>query len=174
MSEAGPNAAAALFAAADAAGEAAGGLARRHQIHGVQPVLPVADVAAAVRWFVDVIGLEPDFITDETPPRHARVRCGDGSWGQPVYIHLARHDAEADGPLQTAEVRLHLGHDVDGYCAAVSAAGAQVVAPPEDMPWGLRECVLQTPDGHVLVFGAERTAPAASGDACAPGDGSAA
>ena len=31
-------------------------LAKHHQLHGVQPVLPVPDVAAAADWFVRVLG----------------------------------------------------------------------------------------------------------------------
>ena len=38
-----------------------------HQFHGVQPVLPVADVSRAARWFRDVLGFELDFVAGEPP-----------------------------------------------------------------------------------------------------------
>lgn len=48
-------------------------LGTQHQFHGVQPVLPVADVTRAARYFRDVLGFEIDFIAGE-PPSYARVK----------------------------------------------------------------------------------------------------
>jgi uncharacterized glyoxalase superfamily protein PhnB len=136
-------------------------LAQHHQIHGVQPVLPVHDVTAAAAWFCSVLGFTVDFLLDD-PPTHGRVKCGslgaDG-WGAPVYIHLSH---TADPVLPCGETRLHVGHDIDGLHAHAVAAGALVLMPPTDQAWGLREIVLQGPQGHVLVLGAEIAAPSAA------------
>jgi hypothetical protein len=59
-------------------------LGRRHQLHGVQPVLPVADVAASAEYFRDVLGFEIDFL-EGNPPVHGRVMKGDGTYGNPIY-----------------------------------------------------------------------------------------
>ncbi len=126
-------------------------LARHHQIHGVQPVLPVPDVAAAADWFVRVLGFEVDFLHGQ-PVVHGRVKLGDRSWGDPVYIHLQQHR----GAIQPCgATRLHFGHDIDGLCRHAAAAGAHVLQPPTDQPWGLREAILEAPGGHRLVLGAE-------------------
>ena len=137
----------------------ASGLARTHQLHGVQPVLPVADVAAAADWFCRVLGFDLDFLHGE-PPVHGRVKLGDRSWGDPIYIHLSRAEGEIRPCGQT---RLHVGRDIDGLHAHAAAAGATVLQAPIDQPWGLREFVLQAPGGHRLVLGGESTtaAPAA-------------
>jgi hypothetical protein len=127
------------------------GLARKHQLHGVQPVLPVVDVAAAAAYFVEVLGFEIDFLYGE-PPVHGRVRSGDGSYGAPIYIHLAR-SAPDDRP--EVELRIHVGHDVDGLHAEYLRRGAQIEEAPVSRPWGLREFLLRTPDGHWLRFCAE-------------------
>jgi uncharacterized glyoxalase superfamily protein PhnB len=129
-------------------------LASHHQLHGVQPVLPVDDVAAAAAWFHDHLGFEIEFLYGD-PVVHGRVRVGqmgpDG-WGQPIYIHLSL----ADRPITPCgSTRLHVGHDIDGLHARVLASGATVLQPPTDEPWGLREMVLQGPCGHLLVLGAE-------------------
>lgn len=126
-------------------------LAAHHRIHGVQPVLPVADVDEAAAWFCRVLGFSIDFIHG-TPGQHGRVRLGDRSWGDPVYIHLS---LEGGRVLPCGETRLHVGHDIDGLCRHVLAEGARVVMPPTDQPWGLREFVVVGPSGHRLRLAAE-------------------
>ena len=139
-------------------------LAKHHQLHGVQPVLPVPDVAAAADWFVRVLGFTLDFLHGEPPYVHGRVKLGDRSHGDPIYIHLSRNE----GLIQPCgETRLHVGHDIDGLHAHVAAQmvaqaatqavaqGGTVLQPPTNQPWGLREFVVQAPGGHRLVLGAE-------------------
>ena len=98
-------------------------LAKHHQLHGVQPVLPVPDVAAAADWFVRVLGFTLDFLHGEPPCVHGRVKLGDRSHGDPIYIHLSRNE----GLIQPCgETRLHVGHDIDGLHAHALAQGAGV------------------------------------------------
>ena len=124
---------------------------QHHQLHGVQPVLPVPNEAAAADRFVRVLGFELDFLHGEAPYVHGRVKIGDRSWGDPIYIHLSLQP----GPIQPCgETRLHVGHDIDGLHAHVLAAGGTVLQAPTDQPWGLREIVVQAPGGHRLVLGA--------------------
>ncbi|NMO53556.1 glyoxalase [Actinoplanes sp. TBRC 11911] len=42
--------------------------------------------------------------------------------------------------------------DVDAVCAAAETAGATVIDPPADQPWGERQSVLTDPDGHVFCL----------------------
>jgi uncharacterized glyoxalase superfamily protein PhnB len=126
-------------------------LARRHQLHGLQPVLPVADVPAAAAWLCDVLGFEIDFLHGD-PVVHGRV-CIVGDWGAPVYIHLAHAGALPVRPC--GELRIHVGAALDDLCGHVRASGAEIVLAPTDQPWGLREFVLRTPDGHRLRLCAE-------------------
>ena len=126
-------------------------LGRRHQFHGVQPVLPVADVAASVAHYRDVLGFDVDFVEGQ-PPIHARVCMGDGSFGHPVYVHLTA----AEAPVRPCgETRLHVGYDLDGLFSAYADSGVEVVFAPVSQPWGLREFAVRDLDGHVLRFGAE-------------------
>jgi len=43
--------------------------------------------------------------------------------------------------------------DVDLYFARIKALGAEVISPPEDKPWGLREMQVRDPNQHVIRFG---------------------
>ena len=48
-------------------------LAEHHQLHGVQPVLPVPDVRSAAEWFVRVLGFTIDFLHGDAPGGHRLV-----------------------------------------------------------------------------------------------------
>ncbi|MGR4870824.1 VOC family protein [Variovorax sp. LARHSF232] len=124
-----------------------------HQFHGVQPVLPVADVTRAARYFRDVLGFEIDFIAGE-PPSYARVKKGaERRHGDPVYLRLWQCGAApASGQSWKGEIVIHVGHDVDGLHAAYVKRGVDIVEPLASQPWGLREFALREPDGHVLRF----------------------
>lgn len=131
---------------------AADGRGRHHQLHGLQPVLPVHDVDAAAAWLRDRLGFEIEFLIG-SPARHGRVKLGDGSWGVPIYIHLSAAD---ETPIQPCgELRLHVGHDLDSLHTMLVAEGVELLQPPTDQPWGLRECLLRGPDGHRLRLCAE-------------------
>jgi predicted enzyme related to lactoylglutathione lyase len=43
--------------------------------------------------------------------------------------------------------------DVDEYFERISKLGAEVIEPPKDMPWGLREMHVRDPNEHVIRFG---------------------
>jgi len=129
-------------------------LAHQHQLHGVQPVLTVADLPAAVRYFSEVLGFDVDFVYGD-PPVHARVKTGDGTQGQPIYIHLSPPGDDEAGRLPTGELRIHVGHDLDGLCEVYRSRGAEIVQQPINQPWGLREFLLREPQGHFLRFCAE-------------------
>lgn len=57
------------------------------------------------------------------------------------------------GPVSDDKVSLWLQvRDLDTSFAAVDAAGVDVVEPPVDQPWGLREARIRDPDGLLLVL----------------------
>ncbi|MET0543139.1 MAG: VOC family protein [Variovorax sp.] len=153
--------------------DVASDLGARHQFHGIQPVLPVADVTRAARYFRDVLGFELDFIAGE-PPSYARVRhvprafdadvrgarhapgrqaiVPDGhSQGDAVYIRLWQCNARETRQWR-GEIVIHVGQDIDGLHAAYLKRGVDVIEPPVSQPWGLREFAIREPDGHVLRF----------------------
>jgi len=121
-------------------------LGRKHQFHGVQPVLAVADVAASAEYFRDVLG----FDIEGAPPVHGRVMKGDGTYGQPAYIHLSKTLPEEVRP--SGELRIHVGHDLEGLFQTYRALGVTIVFAPVSQPWGLREFAVREMNGHVLRF----------------------
>ena len=110
-------------------------------------VLAVRDLAASTRFYTDVLGFQRDF--------------GDGSDG---WSFLSRdgfrvmlgecRDAMPAGELGDHSWFVYLTvDDVDELHAEVASRGAEILSRPATKPWGLREFVLRTPDGHRIVCG---------------------
>jgi catechol 2,3-dioxygenase-like lactoylglutathione lyase family enzyme len=105
-----------------------------------------ADFAASVRFYDDVLGLH-----------RAREFGRDGritgvAWFVGGSLLEVSGDGQGEG-LAAGSARLWLQvRDVDAEHARVAALGAAVLAPPETMPWGLRECEIADPDGLRIVL----------------------
>ena len=124
-------------------------LGTKHQFHGIQPVLPVENVAASAAYFQDVLGFDVDFLAGD-PPTHGRVMKGDRTYGDPVYIHLTA--APPEGVRASGEIRIHVRHDIDGLYETYQALGVATVEEPRSHSWGLREFAVREPNGHVIRF----------------------
>jgi uncharacterized glyoxalase superfamily protein PhnB len=116
-------------------------------------VLAVRDLAAATRFYTEVLGFGRDF--------------GDGSDG---WSFLSRDGfrvmlGECPAAAPAGELGDHAWvayvtvEGVDALHAEVAERGAEVLSPVATKPWGLREFSVRTPDGHRITFG-ELTRPA--------------
>ncbi|HXX49477.1 MAG TPA: VOC family protein [Myxococcota bacterium] len=106
---------------------------------GITPQLPVADVAAAQRWYRDVLGLEIAWTRGES---FGAVR------GRGIELYLAKSDA-AHAPT----ICCVLVDDADFAYAVCRERNAPIVEPIASTPWGTREFTLQDLDGHLLRIG---------------------
>jgi uncharacterized glyoxalase superfamily protein PhnB len=120
-----------------------------NEFHAAVPVLASEDVKASVDYFVRVLGFEPDFSWGE-PPAYAGVSAGD------VEVYFA-HD-----PATVAAIRekglapdvFFWVRDIDGLYARHQAAGAEIVEPLAERPWGARQYVVREPQGYRLKIAA--------------------
>ena len=114
-------------------------------------ILAVRDLAVSTRFYMDVLGFQRDF--------------GDGSDG---WSFLSRDGfrvglGECRNALPAGELGDHswfvhlLVDEVDQLHEEVAGRGAEILSKPTTRPWGLREFVLRTPDGHRMVFGQPAT-----------------
>lgn len=108
------------------------------QLH---PGLAVPDVAAAVEFYTTKLGFTPGFTWGE-PMTMAGVNLGG------VSIHLMRGTPVPQG----AGVYFVVG-DADELCAFHRANGVEIVEPPEDREYGLRDYRVHDLYGHALSFG---------------------
>jgi catechol 2,3-dioxygenase-like lactoylglutathione lyase family enzyme len=116
---------------------------------GSRFVLAVKNLAASKAFYCDVLG----FV--EEPIR------ADG------WAFLRRDDVAVslgecpDGPA-ASEIGDHsymaylLVDDARGLCEAIRNQGGAILSDVADKPWGMREFLIRTIDGHRICFGQER------------------
>ena len=109
-------------------------------------VLAVRDLASSTSFFVDVLGFELDEI--EAPGWSFLSRDG-------VRLMLGECRDEVDaGETGNHSWFLHvLTEGIDEFHSDIAAKGAEIVVPIGDRSHGHREFVVQTPDGHRIMFG---------------------
>ena len=122
------------------------------QVRDATPVLLVRDVVKAAAYYTDKLG----FIVKRF-------------WGEPPMFTIARRDGvsimlnqvgpgdlfrangEYDGRFS---VYLDVS-DADALHAEFAAKGADIVCPPEDQPYMMREFQVRDLDGHLLGCGSD-------------------
>jgi predicted enzyme related to lactoylglutathione lyase len=104
------------------------------------PILNVADIAASIRYYVEVLGF-----------RHA-------DWGTDDFTSVTRDAAGiylCRGGQGNAGTWVWIGvEDVTALHEEYKASGARIRHPPRNYPWAY-EMKVEDPDGHVLRFGSE-------------------
>ena len=117
--------------------------------HAASAVLVVRDVLRAAEHYRDALGFTIAFTYGE-PAFYAGVERGH------VNIHL--HAAERS-PRQPGQGAVYVFvDDVDAYHDQIRGRGADVVKPPQDYPYGMRDFDVRDRDGNQLSFGCESRA----------------
>jgi lactoylglutathione lyase len=112
------------------------------------PILITADIRAALGFYRDLLGAT---VAYEFP----------GPDGEPGYVGLELGGShlgigrDPEAPAEPSE-RFSLwvyADDCDAAVKRLRAAGAPVVAEPEDQPWGERVARVLDPDGNLVIVG---------------------
>jgi uncharacterized glyoxalase superfamily protein PhnB len=126
----------------------------------VTPYLVVRGAAAAIDFYKKVFGaIEKSRMEDGARIGHAEIRIGQST------VMLAdeypEHAIVGPRALGGSPVRLQVEtRDVDAVAARAAAAGAKVLQPPKDQPYGERNAKIEDPFGHVWIFSAPIGRPA--------------
>lgn len=108
----------------------------------VTPVLAYPDVRAAVEWLCRSFGfVERLRIADH----RAQLTFGEGS----VVVTGGRSGVQTGTPDHSIMVRVA---DIDSHYERAAQAGARIVGPPTDYPYGERQYTAVDPGGHAWTF----------------------
>jgi catechol 2,3-dioxygenase-like lactoylglutathione lyase family enzyme len=109
-----------------------------------EPIFPVRDVVATVRYYRAVLGFADGWLWGD-PPDFGGVR-----WGEigVMFAQESGPDAKVGGQCHAFFVE-----GIDALYDLHRRNGATTCSPPEAKPWGLREYTVRDLDGHYLRFG---------------------
>jgi uncharacterized glyoxalase superfamily protein PhnB len=121
--------------------------------------LTYRDPHAALAWLERAFGFETTMAIDGPPEApqmcHYEMSCAGrgrvmigGEWADWV-----RSPASLGG-ANTQSVHVQLADGLDGHCERARAAGATILAEPEDQFYGDRTYRAVDPEGHQWTFGA--------------------
>ncbi len=117
----------------------------------IVPHLIYEDVATAVDWLCRTFGfVERTFarhLLDDGQIGRTQLQVGDS------VITVGPPSIHADSPRRGVSSMLYVYVDnVDEHYGRAAAAGAKIVAPLEDRPWGDRGYQATDPEGHQWTF----------------------
>ena len=111
---------------------------------GAAAVFVVRDIAASLAYYRDALGFADTF-----------------HYGEPCYYVCVRRDEVALRLIAASATKRQPGQsalcvfvrDVDAHHAELAARGANIVKPPQDYDYGMRDYDVVVLDGNELVFG---------------------
>ena len=111
------------------------------RFHHATPILYAENVLRSIQYYTEVLGFENSWHWG-TPPSFAGVSKNG------VQIFFCEKGQGNPGTWLSIFVE-----DTDALYATIKAKGAKIIAPPETMDWGVREMLVEDPDGHRIRFG---------------------
>ena len=108
---------------------------------GLTPILYVRDFDQAIRYYTEKLLFRKLWDFGE-PPGFGAVALGN------VEIFFCLKGQGRPGSWLAIFL-----DDVDEYFERISKPGAEVIGPPTNMPWGIREMRVRDPNEHVIRFG---------------------
>jgi uncharacterized glyoxalase superfamily protein PhnB len=115
------------------------------------------DRKAALAWLEQAFGFEITMAIDGPPdePEMGHYQMSSGGQGQIIvsaeWADWVRSPADVEGK-NTQSVHVHLPGGLDEHCERARAAGAVIVAEPEDQFYGDRTYRALDPEGHCWTF----------------------
>lgn len=115
-------------------------------LHTVHPVLPVRDMVASLRYYVEKLGFTIAFADDQHKPMYAGI-TRDG-----IEIHLQWHDASNWKQMNASSLRF-VTRDIEAlYKEYESQDVFHTNTSLKETPWGTREFAFYDPDMNGLTF----------------------
>jgi uncharacterized glyoxalase superfamily protein PhnB/GNAT superfamily N-acetyltransferase len=107
----------------------------------IVPILYSSNVVKSLAFYMEILGFENKWDWGN-PPTFGGVRK------QGVEIFFCENGQGNPGTWISVMI-----DQVDEYYESLKAKGAKILEPPANRPWGLREMLVEDPDGHRIRFG---------------------
>jgi uncharacterized glyoxalase superfamily protein PhnB len=130
----------------------------KHSHSTIMPALRYRDAHAAIDWLSKVLGFERNvvFEGENGTVGHAQLTLNGGM----IMLGSAKDDEHASrfkspdelGGVETGGIYVVVA-DADAAHARAVAAGATIIRPLQDTPYGSREFGVQDPEGHSWSVG---------------------
>ncbi len=120
----------------------------------ILPRLAYRDAAGAIAWLTQAFGFieraDARVATDQGDVILTEMQLGSGIV---IVGRAGGHDLQSPATLE-ARTQMVVAYvdDVTGHCTRAEAAGAQIVMPLEDQPWGDRRYEALDLEGHRWSF----------------------
>src|SRR5690348_13579047 len=105
------------------------------------PILYASDVGKSIQYYTEVFGLTNHWCWDDAASFGGVSKDG-------VELFFCKGGQGHPGTWLSIMV-----NDVDGLYQRILEKKGKVLSPPKDMEWGLREMLVEDPDGHIIRFG---------------------
>lgn len=105
------------------------------------PILYSTDVRKSLNYYVNILGFENHWEWED-PPTFGGVSKNS------VEIFFCKEGQGNPGSWIAIMV-----NNVDEYYESIKTKGAKILIVPKTMEWGMREMLVEDPDGHIIRFG---------------------
>lgn len=116
--------------------------------------LACKDPRSAIEWLERAFGFQTTMLIEDDTGKlvHSELRFGDGlimvgdEWADNIKAPASV------GGSNTQTIHIELSEGIDAHCERARAAGAKIVAEPEDQFYGDRTYRAIDPEGHMWTF----------------------
>jgi len=109
----------------------------------------VSDIDKSLAFYKDVLGFTEDFRFGN----YAGINHGD------VLVHLSQNGNPNSKPAGSGVMYIFCD-EVDDFYHEITAKGAKTQRPPQDYEYGMRDFIVEDPDGNLIGFGTQTKTPA--------------
>lgn len=111
------------------------------------PVLYSSDIRRSIEYYTKVLGFDNEWTWDDEP-------SFGGVSKDSIQIFFCKNGQGHPGTWIAIMV-----DNVDELHQKIQTKGGHIVSAPENKEWGLREMLVQDPDGHIIRFGQHTPSP---------------
>ena len=109
------------------------------------PLYPVNDVAASIKWYADVCGCKATLVHEGLHGPNYAVLYRDT-----VSIHLVRATEAQHGIKPPVQAQFWVDEGFEEIFENAKRRGVRILESIKERPWGHRDFLLADPDGNVV------------------------